>query len=173
MKKNAFTLIELLVVIAVIGILATIVAVSVNNARTKARDARRKVDIVQLQKALELYYDANGSYPASGGATSPNIGWSNSNDASWDTLQTALAPYLARLPHDPRESANGWPGGGSQSYAFYSRGYGCDLQWYMLVYRLENAQGIDPGVTACDNTTFRYGGDGANTNVKTVGARAR
>jgi len=167
--KKAFTLIELLVVIAVIGLLASIVSVAVNSARVKARDVQRKANIKQIQTALELYYDANGAYPPSGGAASPNSGWSNSTDASWNTLQTALAPYLSTLPHDPREDASGWPGGGAQSFAYFSLGYGCTQQWYMLVYRLEQAQGPDPGVTACNGTVFRYGGAGADTNVKTVG----
>lgn len=65
-KKRAcrgFTLIELLVVIAIIGILATIVMVSLNTARGKARDARRVSDVRQIQLALQMYYDAQGSYP--------------------------------------------------------------------------------------------------------------
>jgi len=63
-KQKGFTLIELLVVIAIIGILATIVMVSLNTARSKARDARRVSDVRQLQLALQMYYDANGSYPS-------------------------------------------------------------------------------------------------------------
>jgi len=69
MKKNTkishgFTLIELLVVIAIIGILATIVMVSLNTARSKARDARRVSDVRQMQLALQMEYDKAGSYPA-------------------------------------------------------------------------------------------------------------
>lgn len=63
-QQKGFTLIELLVVIAIIGILATIVMVSLNTARAKARDARRISDVRQLQLALQMYYDSNGSYPA-------------------------------------------------------------------------------------------------------------
>lgn len=172
-KKNAFTLIELLVVIAIIGLLASIVLVSLNTARAKARDTKRKADVGQLQIALELYYDTNGQYPSSTGATSPNGGWSNSNDSSWVTLQALLMAYMPTLPHDPKESGSNWPGNGAQSYAFFSHNYGCDQQWYMLVYRLENANDPDNGVQACNGAVFRYGGDGANTNIKTVGARAR
>lgn len=62
--SKGFTLIELLVVIAIIGILSSIVLASLNSARKKGRDARRLADIKQLQLALELYYDANGAYPA-------------------------------------------------------------------------------------------------------------
>ena len=61
-----FTLIELLVVIAIIGILSSTVLASLNSARSKARDTRRKADMKQLQLALELYYDSNGSYPVGG-----------------------------------------------------------------------------------------------------------
>ncbi|MBU2220023.1 prepilin-type N-terminal cleavage/methylation domain-containing protein, partial [Patescibacteria group bacterium] len=62
--SKGFTLIELLVVIAIIGILATIVMVSLNTARAKARDARRISDVRQIQLALQMHYDSVGSYPA-------------------------------------------------------------------------------------------------------------
>ena len=59
-NKRGFTLIELLVVIAIIGVLASIVLASLNNARLKSRNARRITDIKQLQLALELYFDGAG-----------------------------------------------------------------------------------------------------------------
>ena len=63
--KNGFTLIELLVVIAIIGVLASTVLASLNSAREKARNARRKTDMRQLELAIQLYYDTNGTFPLS------------------------------------------------------------------------------------------------------------
>ncbi|HRY62547.1 MAG TPA: type II secretion system protein [Candidatus Paceibacterota bacterium] len=64
MKKKGFTLIELLVVIAIIGILSSVVVVSLNSARAKARDAKRVADLEAVKAALSLYFDTNQAYPA-------------------------------------------------------------------------------------------------------------
>ena len=62
-ERKGFSPIELLAVILMIGIL-TLVAVSfLNDARAKARDAKRLVDITRLKTALEFYQLENGSYP--------------------------------------------------------------------------------------------------------------
>ena len=62
-SRGGFTLIELLVVIAIIGLLSSVVLASMNTARAKARDARRSLDISQIQIALELQYNTYGEYP--------------------------------------------------------------------------------------------------------------
>jgi prepilin-type N-terminal cleavage/methylation domain-containing protein len=61
-RTRGFTLIELLVVIAIIGILASIVLVSLNSARNKGKDARIIADVQQTRSIFETGY--NGSaYP--------------------------------------------------------------------------------------------------------------
>ncbi len=58
--KKGFTLIELLIVIAIIGVLASIVLVSLNTARSKGSDAAIKSSIYGARNQAELYYDSNG-----------------------------------------------------------------------------------------------------------------
>ncbi len=64
--SRGFTLIELLVVVSIIGMLASVVLVSLQGARNKAKDAKIILEIRELTKAMELYRLDNNGYPADG-----------------------------------------------------------------------------------------------------------
>lgn len=117
MRKRGFTLIELLVVIAIIGLLASIVMVSLSGAKTKSRDARRQADIKSIQLALSLYYNDNGFYPKNIYATSGS------------PPQNGLAPnYLPSVPRDPEGSATCTNSGvaGCYKYVAYGTSANCN-----------------------------------------------
>ena len=164
--KNGFTLIELLVVIAIIGLLATLSILAINSARVQARDAKRKSDINQLQKALEMYYDDYGKYPLSGGATNgPNNSWSNSSDASWlgtSTFPTAMKSYINNLPVDPKNTA-GWAVNATNIYNYSY--VTCGGRAYMLVYRFENDTSVVGTTVNFCGSSYKYGNGSITTGA--------
>ena len=84
MKRNqkGFTLIELLVVISIIGLLSSIVLSSLNTARAKARDARRKSDIHSIVTSLYLYREIKGDWVEMGSGCGQN-GDGTGNGNGW------------------------------------------------------------------------------------------
>lgn len=91
-RSAGFTLIELLVVVAIIGLLASIIILSLGNARLKARDARRISDLEQLKNALELYYNQCGLEYPSALDTSANNGC---------PVGTNLGSYMSQIISNP------------------------------------------------------------------------
>ena len=91
-RNESFTLIELLVVLAVIGLLVSILVVSLGGPKKEANDARRTVDIQQIMKAMALCYDdsncgagANQYISTTGGANAV----------------TAIGTYMPLVSTDP------------------------------------------------------------------------
>lgn len=139
LKQRGFTLIELLVVIAIISLLATIVLVSLNSARQKARDARRVTDLNQIVTALQFYLDEYGQYP--GNTDNDCSGWDNGRVGGPDSADSFILPlqtagFISRTPGDPTATGNC----NGYLYHFYSCSgggtgypcYGCDRPFFVL-----------------------------------------
>lgn len=92
--KKGFTLIELLVVIAIIGILSSVVLVSLNSARQKGTDAKIQAQLSGVRAAMEIYYSNNSGYGttttsscSSGVFTDPKVKvYLESNDIMSDNI---------------------------------------------------------------------------------------
>jgi len=127
-QQKGFTLIELLVVIAIIGLLSTLSVVALNNARQKARDARRVSDIKQIQTALELYYNDVSSYPAA--------------VVAGETIESGGVTYMGQVPTNPA------PNGTAYTYTQDAAGT------YSITYTLE---GVTGGIAAGLHTATSIG----------------
>ena len=132
-QAHGFTLIELLVVIAIIGLLSSVVLAAVNDVREKARDSTRIQLVNQLQRALELYYDDNGHYPAiqhllTDADDTPGCG----HNDRWCILESLLEPYLtSELPKDDSLDDTYW--------YIYNSIAAKGNQWYGLGVFLEDS----------------------------------
>ncbi len=141
-KNKSFTLIELLVVIAIIGLLSSIVLVSMGGTRAKARDTKRLQEIQQIVIALELFYNENNRYP-----DNSNDGVSNSGECIGDgvacgnsnAFENAIREFLPSSPKDPSHNcpdSSSNCSGYSYFYAYDPTHNGCEP--VVSFYRFEN-----------------------------------
>jgi prepilin-type N-terminal cleavage/methylation domain-containing protein len=62
-REQGFTLIELLIISIIVGILATLVAMTYSGVQAKNRNASRQAGIDTVQSQLETYYAQYSKYP--------------------------------------------------------------------------------------------------------------
>lgn len=121
MNKKAFTLIELLIVIIILGFMAALITGNFLTSLKKGRDAKRKADLEQIQRALEMYYEDKKVYP---------LGTSFAFNAPLtDSVSGKI--YMQKIPNDPKS--------GSYEYKTDTNG-----TYYKLYACLENDQQILP-----------------------------
>lgn len=145
-KESGLTLVELLLAVGILSVLVSGIFVLVNPLQKigQANDAKRKSDIVQITRALEIYYQDNAQYPASTGTyTITGTNWGG----AWPS-------YMSRLPQDPTAG---------YTYVYYTPNSGTcsNYQCYYIFANLQRGgsdrQACFPGTgNACANAV-NYG----------------
>lgn len=174
--QDGFTLIEIMVVMVIIGILATIVGGSFTSSQQKGRDAKRKSELSQLGRALELYFNDHERYPSDGGGLGKIYACGAAGDSvcEWGD-ETGFVDengniYMGEMPADPYS-------GRGREYFYWSD----DGTSYQLYADLENDK--DQGLrkdgsgnvvpyagTLCGNTELcDYGISSSNITPETNG----
>lgn len=93
-KQTGFTIVELLIVIVVIGILAAISIVAYSGVQDRAENARLQSGMSSVNKAIQLFYSENGTYPLTGVSV-----WRGYNSAINDNFVPGVAPkYINVTP---------------------------------------------------------------------------
>src|SRR3989344_4532567 len=106
-----FTLIELLVVIAIIGILASVILASLNNARQNTRLVKARAEVSQIRKAIALLETDTSQWP--GHKTIDDVQSGASGNEIWDLTAPEAGllatdgsfpnwngPYIQAIPLD-------------------------------------------------------------------------
>lgn len=135
---KGFTLIELLIAIIIVAILATIGAIAYDKTQSLARDSKRKQDINELAKAIEVYMLAAKKVPDTvPTASNEDSSTEGAGSNAWPTcplgigcLTDAVSSYLkaGKLPLDPlnnRSSCSPTTGGTVTCKYEYSKNMSC------------------------------------------------
>lgn len=132
--EKGFTLIELLVVMAVIAVLSTVLISQLNPFAfiQRGSDSRRKHDLEQIQRALEMYANDNkGLYPAS---VAFGSGWSSGTTV-----------YMKTVPQDPSSP--------DRAYFYFSPTDRGSYYIYASLENLKDDQLCKPDGSVCTGTS--------------------
>lgn len=131
--RDGFTLIELLVVIAIIGILASIVLVSLNSARGKARDARRLQDVRTIMQAIQMYEIDHNAWPGEGDNGGAHLSANCNSDLKSDFVNGG---YLPTMPSDPLDASCSDNSDGAFFYG-WDAGHCCEGSYCISINHIE------------------------------------
>jgi general secretion pathway protein G len=155
-RSRSFTLVEILIVITILSSLTTLASANFMETLKKSRDSKRKMDLSNIQRGLEMYYEDEKRFPASltfGGKlckTPPNC--------SGEKI------YMQVIPNDPSTG---------KTYYYETDAGGT---YYRIYSTIENANDTGQGVyqpgynpNCGTSTTVRcqYGATSSNVTLLT------
>ncbi|MEK7633703.1 MAG: prepilin-type N-terminal cleavage/methylation domain-containing protein [Patescibacteria group bacterium] len=150
MNKKGFTLIELLLVIIILGVLSALITGNFFTSLKKGRDAKRKADLEQTQRALEMYYEDKKVYPLTTALTFGSALCETSACVGTEKV------YMQKVPNDPISG---------KDYQYLSS----DGTSYKLFACLENNQQMLPYISSgYTNTTMTSCGPCQDSTGATV-----
>ena len=123
--------------------------VSLNTARTKARDAKRKAQLDNIRALLDMYYAEHGYYPRESDHANGKVGEGGG-------LDTLLAPYISSgsLPHDPLGPNN------SSYYYYYDGWQWCRKNGHSFMMAVLFARNLEGGHGNGSDFCDSWGGEG-------------
>jgi type II secretion system protein G len=154
--KKSFTLLELMIAIVILGVLSALISGNFFTSLKKSKDARRKADLEQIQRALEMYYEDKRAYPTQAADSGFPFG---GKFCETPTCSSNEKIYMQKAPNDPVSS--------------YSYQYQSDGTYYRLFSCIENTLDQGPGVkqtgytgTNCGSCgVCKYGISSSNTTL--------
>lgn len=121
------------------------------NSISNKQDEQRKKDIIQIQAALESYFEDRGKYPPAGKCSYGSMCSVFSTDGpNW--ISALVPKYIQKLPKDPKNTASKPWIEGNFSYAYGN--VSDDGQKYDLTTQLENRD--DPQRCGAKNYRFYF-----------------
>lgn len=148
--------------------MASIVLVSLNNARKKARDSKRISDIRQVRIAMEFFYDKYGDYPSENSFSSCNSksgtescnGYIGDKDTDGDTdIDDALAEFITQTPADPLHD-------GANYYYYYDYNHCCNISGNGAIIHIQELETTQfKGYDECGDCGSEGGGVGSKDYI--------
>ncbi len=141
---KGFTLLELMIVMVLLSILALLLIGNYTSSMKKGRDSRRKNDLSQIQRALEMYYEDNTYYPV---LTDAQLFGRKFCNTSPSACGSSSKTYMTKIPKDPNSN---------YTYHYVAEEGTSTPQSYYLYSVLENEKGYSGVICGGVDALCRY-----------------